>query len=165
MHDMPAVPGNAYHHIQISGNARVLLENAVGQATGQSDPASLPFSHINSPQSSLSPPAPTIRGIMPTRRSDRSAPTSRARGYIRRSKKPLHDQNSDQEDDARIVVVYGLGSGQIAARPQLYPRASPGLLTRQSFGLRLDRRNRSSGTTSRCIGCCMASLSAWAKRY
>ncbi|MCJ1279144.1 hypothetical protein MMC21_006968 [Puttea exsequens] len=29
---MSAPPGNAYHHIQISGNARVLLGNAVGQA-------------------------------------------------------------------------------------------------------------------------------------
>ena len=47
---MSAPPSNTYHHIQISGNTRVLLGNTIGQATGQSDPASFPFTHIDSPR-------------------------------------------------------------------------------------------------------------------
>ena len=37
---MSGPPGNTYQHIHISGNARVLLGNAVGQATGQIFPRS-----------------------------------------------------------------------------------------------------------------------------
>lgn len=83
---MAARPGNIYHNIQISGNAQVLLGDTVSHTTGQSNPAAFPSSFINSPQSPPSPPVPTIRGSMPTRRSDQSPPTSRVRGYIRRSK-------------------------------------------------------------------------------
>ncbi|KAI4167531.1 MAG: hypothetical protein LQ343_007129 [Gyalolechia ehrenbergii] len=90
---MSALPGNTYHHIQISGNARVLLGNAVGQVTESTLAARADYvgQYANS---SLRPVANYV-------------PRPRLHQKI---KEQLHDQkNNDGRDYTRVLVVYGLG--------------------------------------------------------
>ena len=99
---MSAPPSNIYHHIQISGNARMLLGDAGGNAIIHSDPASLSLSatfdgradytgqYVNSSFRPVSTFVPRPR-------------------LHQKIKEQLHDQNNEEEEDTRILVVYGLG--------------------------------------------------------
>ena len=98
---MSAPPGNIYRYIQLNGDGRVLLGNARGNAIIHSDPASLSLSATfdgrdytgQYANSSLRPVSTYV-------------PRPRLHQKI---KEQLHDQNNEEEDDTRILVVYGLG--------------------------------------------------------
>ncbi|KAL9001661.1 MAG: hypothetical protein Q9188_005374 [Gyalolechia gomerana] len=90
---MSALPGNTYHHIQISGNARVLLGNAVGQVTDSTLATRADYvgQYANS---SLRP----VTNYVPRPR------------LHQKIKEQLHDQkDNDGRDYTRVLVVYGLG--------------------------------------------------------
>ncbi|KAL8719781.1 MAG: hypothetical protein Q9181_008020 [Wetmoreana brouardii] len=92
LYEAPATGGHTYHNIQISGNARVLLGNTVGQATESNLAARADYvGHYAN--SSLRPvPNYVLRP-----------------GLHQKIKEALHDPDNDQEDNARILAVYGLG--------------------------------------------------------
>ncbi|KAL2049141.1 hypothetical protein ABVK25_010570 [Lepraria finkii] len=89
---MSAPPGNICHHIQVVGNARVLLGKTVGQAAESTLAARADYTGQYA-NSSLRP-VPTY------------VPRPRLHQKI---KEQLHDQNNNEEVNERILVVYGLG--------------------------------------------------------
>ncbi|KAL9591408.1 MAG: hypothetical protein Q9179_007754, partial [Wetmoreana sp. 5 TL-2023] len=92
LYGAPSTGGHTYHNIQISGNARVLLGNTVGQATDSNLAARADYvgHYANS--------------------SLRPVPNYVLRPRLHQKiKEQLHDSDNDQEDNTRILVVCGLG--------------------------------------------------------
>ncbi|KAI4113691.1 MAG: hypothetical protein LQ338_008128 [Usnochroma carphineum] len=92
LHTASAAGGNTYRDIQISGNARVLLGNTVGQST-ESVPAARADYVGQYANSSLRPVANYV--LRPR--------------LHQKIKEQLHDLDNKQEKNTRILVVCGLG--------------------------------------------------------
>lgn len=100
-------PGNTYHNIHISGNARVLLGNTFGQANGQSDPTFLPSNTDKFPEST--PTAQADYTGQYANSSLRPVPNHVPRPQLlQKVQEQLRDLQNSEADDTRIWWCTGL---------------------------------------------------------